>query len=284
MIALSSGSDQSAIPNPQSAIKISCLILTYNEEHRIRTALTHALKWADEVIVLDKGSTDSTAALARGAGARVHQIPFSRQGHERYEDMVAPATHDWVWHFTPGEVPTPACIAKGRGMIGDHADLILVPMHYYSFGVHHPASPWAGGWQARLYNRRRVTFTGVAHDPIRSDRQPWVMPRDGDCYVLHQTHSTAEAFIRSHADYAINEAQKDAPDRVLAQAIHQMQVHHRIFSSTPELQGQHIGWQLYWLMVALHAWSRMNPRIPADYHARAAESLKDWDSQPSALN
>ena len=98
-------------------VPITCLILTYNEESRIHIALTHALAWADEVIVLDKHSTDSTREIALRMGARVHLIPFSRQGHERYEDMIAPATHDWVWHFTPGEVPTRRVIEEARRLL-----------------------------------------------------------------------------------------------------------------------------------------------------------------------
>lgn len=292
-----------------SSPKVTCLILTYNEEARIRTALTHALQWADEVVVVDKGSTDATCQIAldmfaevsrlnaRGGApgqsenlgqtpgfehkptGRVGGIPFSSQGHERYEDMVAWARHDWVWHFTPGEVPTKACIETAKHLLGDDVDLILVPMHYFSFGEHHPHSPWAGGWQPRLYHRRRVTFTGIAHDPIRPFRgmnSPGRVCRmDGpaSCYVLHQTHATAESFIRSHTDYAINEAQKDTPERVLAQAFYQMQAHQHVFSSNPRLAGQHIGWQLYWLQVALHAWGKLHPTIPADYAARAKDML-----------
>ena len=38
-------------------MKITALILTYNEEKRIRIAVSHALKWADEVCVVDIASS-----------------------------------------------------------------------------------------------------------------------------------------------------------------------------------------------------------------------------------
>jgi hypothetical protein len=262
---------------------VTCLILAYNEAARIRTALTHALQWADEVVVLDKGSTDGTAAIALELGARVQPIPFSPQGHECYEDLVASATHDWVWGFTPGEVPTRACIEAGLGMVGDHVDLVMVPMHYYSFGVHHPASPWAGGWQPRLYHRRRVTFTGITHDPIRASRPASIIPRGPECYVLHPTHASAESFIRSHADYASREGAHETPAVMLPRAFTNMSAFDSVFSGDSSLLGQQLGWKLYWLMVALHAWQRTQDDITDRYSALAGDHLARHWTGPIAL-
>lgn len=293
-----------------SEIKITCLILTYNEEHRIRTALTHALKWADEVIVVDKGSTDRTAEIAIQMGARVHQIPFSPQGHERYEDMVAPATHDWVWHFTPGEVPTPRVIYAARELVGDGVDLIRIPTKLWSFGVHDPRSPWGLGYQPRLYHKGRVRFTGVCHAPIEAApnriahveycppgfsaikaaeakpgkagaeeirTDPGLAADSNGTFVYHPTHATAASFIRSHADYAINEARRAEPDLVFAQAIHQSNAHDQAFASNPDLLCQQIAWKIYWLQTALHAAELQRGRdIPAEYRQLTEHALKSW--------
>jgi glycosyltransferase involved in cell wall biosynthesis len=60
-------------------MKITAVILTYNESARIRIALSHALIWADEVCVVDKLSTDDTREIAQSMGAKVFTIPFSKQ-------------------------------------------------------------------------------------------------------------------------------------------------------------------------------------------------------------
>ena len=49
---------------------ISVLILTLNEEANIQRCLD-AVAWSDDVVVLDDGSTDATAEVARRTGARV---------------------------------------------------------------------------------------------------------------------------------------------------------------------------------------------------------------------
>jgi len=300
-----------------SSPKITCLILAYNEEARIRTALSHATRWADEVIVLDKESTDRTIEIvhrfaddsglsARGgapgqseivgqtpgpqqrATVRVHHIPFSRQGHERYEDMVAPASNDWVWHFTPGEVPTPRVIYAAKELLAESDSqpstlnsqlaLIRIPTKLWSFGVHDPRSPWGIGYQPRLYHKGRVQFTGICHYPIEAaENRTAMVPVGEDCYVFHPTHPTADAFIRSHADYCVNEAAKDLPERVLAQAFYQIQAHDQAFRQNPDLLCQQIAWQIYWLQTALHAAERHRARdIPAEYRALTDQALQAW--------
>ena len=46
------------------AVKISVCIITFNEEKNIRRCL-ESVKWADEIIVVDSFSTDSTEAICR---------------------------------------------------------------------------------------------------------------------------------------------------------------------------------------------------------------------------
>jgi glycosyltransferase involved in cell wall biosynthesis len=51
--------------------KIAVIIPALNEEMSIGKVLRDIPVWADDVIVIDNGSTDNTAAIAREAGARV---------------------------------------------------------------------------------------------------------------------------------------------------------------------------------------------------------------------
>ncbi|PYS41846.1 MAG: hypothetical protein DMF71_10500 [Acidobacteria bacterium] len=57
-----------AIGNQQVAMKISATIITFNEAENIRAAC-ESVAWADEIVVVDSGSTDATRDIAVGCGA-----------------------------------------------------------------------------------------------------------------------------------------------------------------------------------------------------------------------
>lgn len=74
--------------------KLSVAIIALNEATRIGACLESA-SFADEIIVIDSGSTDETAAIARRHGARVIQqswLGYGRQKHFATEQ----ATNNWV--------------------------------------------------------------------------------------------------------------------------------------------------------------------------------------------
>src|SRR3954468_20469193 len=91
--------------------RLSVVILAKNEARNIVECVRSA-SFADEVVVLDSGSTDGTAELARSAGARVSinaQWPgFGPQKNR----ALALATGDWVFSLDADERITPALQAS----------------------------------------------------------------------------------------------------------------------------------------------------------------------------
>jgi glycosyltransferase involved in cell wall biosynthesis len=81
--------------------KISAYILAFNEAEKVKAAVESVL-WADEVVVADSGSTDGTAEIAAGLGARVVQIPFNGFGELRNR-AIAACAHDWVFSLDADE-------------------------------------------------------------------------------------------------------------------------------------------------------------------------------------
>ena len=63
-------------------MSLTVLILTYNEALHIRRAIESVASIADQVVVVDSGSTDETVELARDRGASVLENPFVTQAQQ----------------------------------------------------------------------------------------------------------------------------------------------------------------------------------------------------------
>jgi glycosyltransferase involved in cell wall biosynthesis len=87
---------------------ISILILTKNEERDLPAALD-SVSWSDDIHVLDSYSTDNTVAIARQAGATIHQRPFDDYATHRNAALTTiPFKYPWVFLLDADERPTAA--------------------------------------------------------------------------------------------------------------------------------------------------------------------------------
>lgn len=73
---------------------LSVTIITKNEENVIRDCL-ESIKWADEIVVLDSGSTDATVAICREYTEKVFSTDWPGFGRQKNRALER-ATSDWV--------------------------------------------------------------------------------------------------------------------------------------------------------------------------------------------
>jgi glycosyltransferase involved in cell wall biosynthesis len=85
---------------------ISVLILTLNEEQDLPGCLD-SVSWCDDIPILDSGSTDRTAEIARTRGAHVTTRPFDGYARQRNASMQLPFKHPWVLVLDADERPSP---------------------------------------------------------------------------------------------------------------------------------------------------------------------------------
>lgn len=137
--------------------KLSAFIRTKNEARTIEAAVKAALLAADEVIVVDSGSTDDTPAIAARAGARVVQQAWLGNGKQkRFAEMQC--RNDWLLDLDADEILSPALAAEIRGLFAEGEPPF--PIYRTPVAIAPPfGRPWVGFGgvvRRKLYDRRRV--------------------------------------------------------------------------------------------------------------------------------
>ncbi len=151
-------------------MKISAVIITYNEEDRLPQALASLQGVADEIVVIDSFSTDSTPELARNAGAAFYQNRFEDYGQQKNFAMHK-ANHDWVLNLDADERVSPELSQSIRELKIDGP-----PAHIAAFAIKRKAfylGRWIGhsGWypdrKVRLFRKSLSVWQGRIHEKLQ---------------------------------------------------------------------------------------------------------------------
>ncbi len=150
---------------------VTLCVITRDEEVNLPRCLKSA-SFADDVVVLDSGSKDRTAELAKAAGARLFVEPF--RGHVAQKARaVALARHDWVLCLDADEELSPELCAAIEQALTQPADGLagfeLARKTFYAgrFILH---AGWWPEWRVRLFDRSRGRWTGEdPHDRVELD-------------------------------------------------------------------------------------------------------------------
>ncbi len=146
----------------------SVVICCANAEATLPAALASA-RWADEVVVVDSGSTDRTAQIAQDSGATYRLEPW--RGYSQQKKFGAElAKYDWVFVLDGDEEVSPRLaeeIAKLTDAELDALDVLYVPRRNWVLG--RVVRAWWPDWQSRLIHRGRVDWPDEA---LHEDRRP----------------------------------------------------------------------------------------------------------------
>ena len=140
--------------------KISAYILAFNEAEKIKPAVESVL-WADEVVVVDSGSTDRTAEIATGLGARVVQVPFNGFGDLRNRAIEA-CSHEWIFSLDADERCTKAVRDEILSLLAGSppCDVYRVPRRNYMMGRWIRGSGWYPNFrQPQLFRKGSMRYT-----------------------------------------------------------------------------------------------------------------------------
>lgn len=163
---------------------ISAVIIARNEAAGIARTL-RSLALADEILLIDSGSTDETCAIAASMGARVITEPWRGFAGQKNFGALA-AAHDWILSLDADEefdAQAQAAIRAWKDSTPD-AEGYRFARHARYLGKWINHSGWYPDYKIRLYHRHHGEWKGTyVHESVAVDGRTRALPGE----ILHYT-------------------------------------------------------------------------------------------------
>jgi len=188
-------------------MKISAVIITYNEEDRLPDALASLEGVADEIVVVDSFSTDRTTEIARAAQAKVWQNRFEDYGRQKNFAM-AKAGHEWVLNLDADERISPelkrAIVQLKEGGVPEGKAAFAVRRRTFYLGRWIRHSGWYPDRKVRLFRRDAASWQGRIHERLEVAGEVANLPGD----MLHFTYRDIGDHVRRLDRYSAFQAEE----------------------------------------------------------------------------
>ncbi|HMK13829.1 MAG TPA: glycosyltransferase family 2 protein [Burkholderiales bacterium] len=138
---------------------VSVIIITKNEEQNIRACL-ESVVWADEIIVVDSGSSDNTVGICKNLGAQVHVMDWPGYGPQKNRALNL-ATGDWVLSLDADERVSSELRSEIQSAVSNpgQAAAFLIPRSSSYCGRIMRHSGWWPDYVTRLFKRGHARFS-----------------------------------------------------------------------------------------------------------------------------
>jgi glycosyltransferase involved in cell wall biosynthesis len=150
---------------------ISVLIMTLNEELNIRRCI-ESVAWADDIIVLDSGSTDRTQEIAVEYGCTV----VSRQlitwaEHQNWALRNLPFRNQWVLNVDADEVVPPELATEIQSAVNSKSSHVAYRFRIkdYFLGTWLKHASFYPHWLTRLYRPESIDFQRLVNPVAKID-------------------------------------------------------------------------------------------------------------------
>ncbi len=183
-------------------MKISVVIITKNEERNILRCLNSVQDVADEIVVVDSGSTDDTAAICEQFGVKfVHQDWLGYSEQKNFANSLA--TNDWILSIDADEelsdeLKQSIFKYKNQHMPHDIVFSMNRLTNYCGHWIRHCG--WYPDRKIRIWNRTVGQWQGEIHETLEFSTKVKEKVLKGD--LLHYSFETAQDYENQQFKFA----------------------------------------------------------------------------------
>ena len=177
---------------------LSVLVPVRNEEGNLRECL-ESVRWADEIVVVDSGSTDGTLAIARAMASRTLEHEYVNSAAQKNWALPQLA-HRWVLIVDADERVPPALRAEIEGVLSNpnRADGYWIYRANRFLGKPIRSAGWQRDKVLRLFDRTKGEYGPLhVHEEVRVEGRVGRLRER----LVHNTYRDLDQYFEKFARY-----------------------------------------------------------------------------------
>jgi len=187
---------------------ISVGIVSFNEANNLSQLLKSVVDFADEIIVLDLGSTDNTVRVSQRFGAKIIKHKFVPFVELVRNYLILKTGGNWVLILDPDEQMSDNLKNRLKQIVKDNKyDAVNIPRKNIFFGKWVSHTNWWPDRHVRFFKRGKVSWENKIHSYPRVDGELLELPAKEELAIIHHGYNTISEFIDRQNRYSSIEAQ-----------------------------------------------------------------------------
>ncbi|MDE3104283.1 MAG: glycosyltransferase family 2 protein [Acidobacteriota bacterium] len=189
---------------------LSVAIITLNEEENLARTLA-SVRFADEIVVVDSGSTDRTVEIAQSFGATVYSEPWKGFSAQK-NSAIEKCSGTWVLSLDADEELTPELQTQLRLLLPSNpkADAFMIRRRNLFLGRWIRRGGYYPDPKLRLFRRNTANFAPGARFAERPVHETITFIGELetlDCDLIHHAYPTLESYLEHMDRYSTLGAQ-----------------------------------------------------------------------------
>ncbi len=182
---------------------ISVTIVCFNEAEKLEKCLKSLIGFADEIIILDLGSSDESREIAQKYGAKVLRHEFVLYVESVRNFAISKTTGDWILVLDPDEVLTSALKEELKQITKENKyDAVNIPRKNIFFGKWISHTNWWPDKHIRFFRKNKVSWDNKIHSyPVTQGKILEVSAKE-ELAIIHYGYDNISHFIDRQNRYS----------------------------------------------------------------------------------
>jgi len=181
-------------------MKLSVAMITRNEERILETTLKSVMDFADEIVIVDSGSTDRTEEIAKKYSVKFYKEDWKGYGLQK-NSAIEKCSGDWILNIDADEEISHELRAKIIDIKNNEQEKKVFEINFLStcFGKEIKYGGWSNFYRIRLFRKNAGKFNdNMVHEEFETQEKIYVLKEQ----IRHHTYITLEEYFDKFNRYS----------------------------------------------------------------------------------